>query len=509
MAITIQLNTRAGSGTITLSASSGATSFPTTTGEVEEISSMEIDYDLEEDTEDVSNIFYAPSEFDVTLFDGLENGGSLIALLDNYLSTTTLYLDFSFTTDGGYSFSSKYEFDTSDIEADRITRTVEIKAKLVFGGNMTVSQLFDAYPNDVETLAMPGGLECMPAVFFIENALSELVPDSSTIDIKNNTQVFEGNPYTDQKTSFVVLQSQEYETREQEDKIDSMLYRLATMDGSIMASMMGYHYLCHRNSTSDSETITSDDVSEISKMIGLEDYRSVQVMVNNYRTTYMANLGEYRQAGWVDWFAKTFKTSDKFNQYGNKTLSVYLNAMGVFKAVWDTASSTFNGRRGRLVSQLSSNVESDSSPTEGDLIIPVDSDPSLDAGEVICFNEYVHKPHIVSSSNSTRILLETPLQHDIESTDERAIYRFLGESGTINNSFFTEGAVEAYSNAYGANGQERFEFTILDMDKLDPYQPVYLDNSFRDEYADRYIQPSKLEYDLMGDKIEVEGYEIG
>lgn len=522
--ITGQLDTNAGTGTVQLT----HVSFPDATIEVGEIGELSIEFDMRDVQNDAHGVFFAPSEFKVSFFDfiddGTSDGDSLFRLIDGLTLSDVITVTLDFTSDGGYSWNEDFEATKKDCSYKRAERSVEIESKIQVDSDDTIGDVFNANLSDVYTLNSQEGntRNCSPVNLFIENTMGRAVSYKNYINSSTTFGRFDqdnlpadgdfipliigGGDYDDDGDGNMEDGYITSEGRVSEIDATTILFRLGALDGALIGSMMGYNFFVDRLDTDDAITLTEDDTEELEIKFGSKAYQSIEVMANcDMRSGNADNQ-------WGRWFGVGYGIGDDdgLNSRARQSLALYFYMLEARIGMWSDADLDFDAIDGRILANSSNNVRGKFD--EGDRLIYLDDNtaPELVKGDVIAFNtrtEFETENYLIADSGSDWIYLNRPLRVDLPTNTTVYYYSRNDSRGVF--QFSAIGGKDSYKNAYGADGENRIELTIYDIDILDPYQSVFLDSSFPDAIAQNYYRASELTYDLMTDNIEMKAYQIG
>jgi len=504
--VTADINTRAGSGIISMKHGDlpDGVSF-----DVSEISEVEISFDLEEDSNESSNVYFSPSEFEFTCFDEMGDGSSLFLTLDGILSTESINVILDFTTDGGHSITDKFEFQTSDVEYNRSRRSVTIKSSAVIKHSNNVQEIFSTYSGDIAPQDTDDfDASIMKAYDFVKNYFDLVEP--STVYVDDSYSLLNLTAENDLQESWVILNRNR--------RASTVVYKLATLEGAMVGSIFGYSFFVNRLSTNESIQLSEDDVEELDINIGLNSYYEISLsfVERTDPATLPASDGVLNTMAY-------FITSDNsnLNPDGTKRLSVFFEANNtITRAVYATFDNQFNRTVYDEWSEITDPV------AEGSDVIPVSDTSVFSVGDLIHIRDItssgyqrdareIYKVTYISSNNN-EIFIDRPL---VKSYEETAWYQ---QGGTTISSPPTvrifsppmldpeilEKGVNCYKKAYGADGANTANLTVFDLDRIKPYQAIELGSSFPEAVRNQYYRPSNIVYDLMADKVELEVYAI-
>lgn len=498
-------SSRAGSGSIDISHSS-LTNSGSETFEVSDIGTIRIEFDIEENTNESDSLYFLPEKFTFSAFDGLSAGSSLFNRIDTDLnSTDEIEVSFSFTTDGGHSWTDKMTTTKNDINYDRERRevTFECYSSLV-PFQTTVSDVFSTYSGDVFTFYTdsPGTgdtKDCMSAKDFIENMLNSIAPSYTPINSSNS---FSDDPFVDGNDTWVVFKDHDGAVLKQTDDSLTALYRLAAVDGSIIGKIMGYVFFIYRRDASENVYISEDDV------LGGSDGVKINPGLQNYRALSVWAYSVLGTANVLPWGSHTFNSGDAdgLNSEAKKELHVSFYMLELQPASWNQVAGEFDDDG--FVTSIDTGAYITEDLVKGAIVVPINTSSGLSGGDHFWFSDK-RELYEVDSATASRIFLKTPLRRDVGAEFTTGGNKGIQEEVGASRANLSGGAVDAYRDAYGADGSRLISVTVLDIDTLGPHQVFTFDSSWPDVLAGQTYRPSMLEYDLKSDFIKIEGYQIG
>lgn len=485
------VKTRAGSGSIEISHTSiaSADSF-----ETESIGSLGLEYDMEEEGNSTTSIFFLPASIKLVLFDQMASGDSLFEALEAVPSGEYIDVVLDFTTDGAWSFTDNIiSFTKNDIEYSYDGRKVTIEARYRFSQTPpTIANTFSAYPGDVETLRYTNGstVDCMAAKDFIENVMATLWSTATVINGSNN---FSADPTSGSNTWVVYDGLLTFDPAYKAQDSIQALYRLASTDAAVVGAFMGQIFFVYRGSTASNVALSTDDVDEGSLQIetGIKHYRSISGI-------FFSSLAGAANENW----ASPYVILDELNPKAIKDLRIAFHLGELQPASWDAANSRYDDEGGTFVDIFTGVTSAERK--EGSTSAQMDEAVALAADELITFTDKyeVYRVERVWAS-STQIHFDPPLPRDLAAGV--GVFRY---DVTAAQQEMAIEAIEAYAKAYGADGSRRITLTIQDVDTLRPHQTFTLDTSFPSFLQGLTFRPSKIDYDLTTDKIKVEAHQI-
>lgn len=439
--------------------------------DVVEIGTIKGDFDLEEDENESTSILFNLGEFSFTAFDKLSDGTSLFAALDGLSATDLVQLDISFTTDGGHAINDRYYFTIEEMEYDRNRRTTSINTAKQDAGDLQ-KDMVEFFNSDVaagDIVPFTGtttDTDSINTKDFIETALPLFNSSNTTINESNlySTTVSGGT------TVMIVVKTDAAD-------VDETLFELAASEGSIVGTMMGYNFFVTRQfSAGSTVSLNQSDIEDDTLKIkpGLDSYVGIDVTF---------------EGSSINW--------SNFSSYSRLT----------------TLAEDVN------ISET---------------IIDVDSIAGISAGDFVLVNEEIM---YVESTSTGQMTVKRGYRSDVTTHSngdhvvevynpdaaKRLDVKFLNpvlawaQYDSVNDEFDNVGGEissptregqDGYASGYGANKARKVEFTILDIDKLDPFEAIQFDSSFPSIIQGDTFRPSELEYDLQEDKIMVKAYKI-
>lgn len=488
----VTFNTRAGSGTISLTHSS----FPSTNCEVSSLDSIKIRSDDEEDSESASNVYLNIGELKVSIFNKLTNGSLLFNTIDSVTSTDSITLSLNFTTNASRSWAEEYIFTPQDVGYNWERREISITAQPDDTATDTIADIFTNNAGDVETVVnySSGNTteNCMPANEYIDNVLSLF--NSGNTNINNSTHYL-NNGQTDGVESYLIV---DYLAASSTDLAMETLFNLAVIEGSIVGSMMGYNFFTSRLDQTQKVTISQDNVESIEPKIGLKSYLTIRGVLD---------------IGVESWWSVGELTgnNDNLNDDALKRLDYYFEDKYIDIATWDNANSRYDQGSGDKSAGTLSDIQINGDHKEGAQTLSVTSGSgatSVTSGDYVWIESpssgfgrnIFYTADVVTSSELT---LLTPIIGDISDGSQIVI---INDTNTINE--LTETGVSAYAKTYGADGANRVELTVLGVDTIKPYESFELDSSFDAPLANKVYRASEAEYMFTEDKIKIKAYQI-
>lgn len=524
--IVATINSRAGSGTITLTHSS----FTATTMEVDDIGTLEVDFDLESDKDVQDSIFFTPSEFKFTAWNQLGNADFLFDYLDAVPISDDIIATLDFTTDAGLSFGDEFVFNKEDVRYRATERKLEIEAFIDSESDITIGEVFTAYPEDVYTHYGSPMNNFMPAQAFIENYFKMVKPNNTFVNYSNS---YRQNPFTvafngDYPWVIGLIRGDGGSIRNAESPYSYVnsaslaLFRLASIDGSVVGSLLGESFISHRLDNSNTVSITNDEVEDYDVGFGVKNYRVMQMLVEkiplkwvNIATGQDTNdRGLYMQGA-------TLYQQPAVNPSGNKELSVYFQMNETSASQWNDVDQRFESDGGlgetqqealdRMYPLLGVTTREVKKGTSKVPYNPDGNAPSFAEGDLICAGQTTGQFYTVKETTSNSITIYSKFRDDIASGE--SLYKVTGTNGdnlfpTAFSDMVSE-ALDCYGKAFGGSGSREVEFTIWDIDKLKPFSNIETDASFTEQaIQNKIIAPSKVTYNLETDKIIYKGYDI-
>jgi hypothetical protein len=490
---------RSGSGTLKLVESS----LPTTTMLVESMSSLKLEFEIEDLKDKADTIFFGPSDLTFTVFETLGDGSSLFEEIDAITSTDEVEVQLDWTTRAGRSFTDLFYFTPNDVKYDRLGRRLTIESTFQAFGRAPIetddylSGNSGANPDhytEVETFFVEGNTPtCMDPKTFI-NAVLE---DVNT----NNSVIVSTNSFEDQKNGLDTwVLSQSLAIRNVNDPTQ-VLYRLAAMDGSIVGSGMGYSFFIHRLDTSNDVSLSEDD------------YEVVNIELSNRNYSSIINLFMSNPQGATSW--GTYSSTVDLNPSAPKSLIVFFFMTELTPAVWAPSNS-------RYENDPSSNVITtpqtplDQKASEGSYLVYADTASfSYSAGDLITFHDDATTDYLPSGKNIyaiaetgstlTRFANSLSGDQDKHTTDNP---NRLVSFGDNRQSGYADNTNLAYQKAFGADGSRKIRLTVFGIDTVKPYQTFTLDSTAPPSIRNKTFRPSNINYLFKEDKAEIEAYEI-
>lgn len=483
------VKTRAGSGSISISHAS----LPSDSMDVSDIGEVSIEFDVEQQANAADSIFFTPSNFKFSAFDKMVSRASLFeAIDDNLTSTDTIEVEFSFTTDGGWSWTDNtIELTKDNIEYKEERR--EVTFDCVYNKSITssLSDIFVALDTYNFRLSNDTNKDCVTCKDYIEYVLGLL--SSGTVTHSSNN--FSSDPFSGNDT-WVLFEDHDGNVYEQEKDPLRILYRLAAVDGSIISVMMGESFFVSRLDTSNNVTLSEDDADVVQINPGLENYRSVSAW-------FYSILGTDNMSSW----SSPYVMYDSLNNDAIKDLNISFYMLELQPAEWDSTNTWFSDDGFVFESDTGADLSNDIS--EGTFVFEVSADPSLSEDNYFSFSDK-RELYLVDGSTASTLSVKTPIRRDVNAEFSTGGNKSIRQIvNTSNRGSMAQNATECYAKAYGADGIRKIKINILDIDSLKPYQTFSLDSSFRSLLRNQTYRPSKLTYNIKTDKISVEAYQIG
>lgn len=502
-------NFEARSGTISIDITHA--SLPSTTVKVSDIGTIEADFDLSDDEEKANNVLFNLGEFNFKCFDSLGNGGSLFEELDTIDSTETITVTIDGTLNSGRSFTGVFSFTTNNIEYNYIRREVSIESVFDFsltadiaeivGSNCSEVVLVSGYneqndPNNkiCSLSAGTGEIHAMTAKGFVNEILSRM----NTNNIVKNGSYLAGGTVATGSNQFFVLNSDSTTTSyTADDPAQPLFYRMAVADGAIIGSFMGYNFFVQRKDTTNSVTLETSEVEDLSIETSLENYFGIRV---GYLSILNSSLTGNPYDG-MGVHKALLGGDDGLNSEATKYTNIYFESTQLANAndstgSWVDDSRTLRGNAGSL----------DEKAFEGDdkLVLQTAPPAGLAVGDSVFPSVAYDRAYEVSEINSNVLVLNEPLREDIEDTQAIGFFTDM----TAAEGVIADRSTEGYKLGYNAGEGRRVQLTIHGLDNLKPFESFTLGTSFSSLLSGGEFRPSKLEYDLQTDKITVEAYQI-
>lgn len=482
---------RSGSGTVSLTHSS----FPSTSCEVSDLSSIKLSFDEEDEDSKASQVYLNIGEIKVSIFDKLGNGSSLFNAIDAVTSTDNITLSFSFTTTASRSWTEEYVFTPQDVEYSWERREITITAQPDDSFTDTIRDIFTNNPGDVETVVnySSGNTteDCMPASEYIDNTLSLFNSGNTNI---NNSNHYINNGQTDTVESYLIV---DYIATAATDLARNTLLNLAVVEGSVVGSVMGYNFFTARLDQTQKATISQDDVDFLTPKIGLKSYLTIRGVFDIGVESWWA-VGELSGDG------------DGLNDDALKRLDYYFKDKYIDISTWDAANTRYDQGAGNKSAGTLADVDVNGEHFRGELDITVASgagSATITAGDYIWFevdtNNFRRNVfYTVEAASGTQLSLNTPIIDDLSDGSRIIVIA----DNTINE--LTETGVAAYAKAYGADGANRIDIEVFGVDTIKPYECFELDSSFDVPLANKIYRASEAEYMFNEDRIKIKAYQI-
>lgn len=314
-------DTRAGSGTISISHSSlsGGQNF-----EVSSIGSVEADFDLEDQSDVADNIYFKLGEFKFAAFDKMSDGNSLFEELDTLSATDEVDLSFDFTTNGSRSIADQYIFTIEDMEYKREKRETSIEGavQITDGLRIGIDTFFSNEIGSSEDETFNSGASswtCIDARTFINNALPLFNSSNTSKNLSNDF----GDDGTAVPNAYVVVN----DAQASGTNVDELLFEMAAAEGAKVGSIMGYNFYASRNNTDIIVNLSEDDVKELKIMPGLDVYNSISVTFEGTSQNYST---------WIS------SNSQTYNTEAEKTLDVTFENNAMAWAEWNSTSGEYD-----------------------------------------------------------------------------------------------------------------------------------------------------------------------
>lgn len=487
---------RAGSGSITIS----HPNLPDDNIKTSSLGETSIEFDIEGRADDANSIYFLPSKFEFSVFDKMGSGNSFFKALDNnLLSTDTIEVTFSFTTDGGWSWTDDtIEFTVNDIEYKNRKREVKVEGvynKSFISGLDSIFVALDTY--DLNT----GGSTktVVTCKDYIEKVL-DLV-SSSGATIINNSSNFQSDPFDGSET-WVLMKDHDGTTAEFEQEKDPLkiMYRLAAADGAVLSFMMGEAFWTSRLETSLSSTVEQSDVSDIQINPGLQNYRSISAQ-------FWSRLGTSATSEW----GSNYIMFDNLNPDAKKDLLVKFYMLEMQPAKWNSTNTEFDDDGFAFINPTGAQLKSEAEEGTFRLFLEKDSsdsnptnDPNLAENDIFFIN-VTGGPYLTLNSGAGYLTSKIPMKKEYESGGKGKIEE---EVNATKRQELAKNATECYAKSYGADGSRKIEVSFYDIDTLKPYETFKLGTSFDDNLQGQHFRPSKLTYDLQRDIVKTEAYQI-
>lgn len=486
------INTRAGSGSLDI----GHSLLPDTTIEIGSIDSIEVDFDLSDNENTITKLFFSPGLFEFSVFDRMGNGGSMFEELNDIPVDDRIVVDLSFTTDGGHSFDSAYVFDKSDVEYDILERKLTIESRIP-PSDILVSDIFTANPGDVVTSDVSP--DTMFVSDFIENYFNLFDPGNTNIIQTHNFRATQATVADDDRV-FLVMD-------DATTLASDVIYKIAAADASIVGSFWGYNFMVGRLNADNDVVITTDDAETLGMRMGIRDFFEAEISIQGS----VVNTSSLPRS----FFYHAIETDRVgvygLNENGTKKLDVYFEFDRCFEFQYDSATDSyaaFNSDTEFIVNEMD----------EGEDIAVLS--PGAGLGQSFYFYtaakggsslEFVGDAgvtHIITEIDSNEYHFFPPAPRDIRSNNSFSPRIVLETPFDANNPYATNFPFNAYKKSLGADGENIISLNIFDVDTLNPYQTFTLDSSYPSTIANQKFRPSKLTYNLESDTIEVEAYQI-
>lgn len=315
------INLRSGTMSITIT----ETGLSTTSFEVQSVGEMEIAMDIEQEREDINSILFELGKFSFTCFDTMDNDGSMFADIDSLDATDKIRVDVSVTLNSGRSFDDIFWFTLEDLDYSREDRTVTIECRQEYQSSAEKT-LASYFLNDATGLRVfTGGnsppYDCIEMDQFVRDTLDELNTQSTTLN-----RAKEWGKTNDSDMQFVLVddaQASNYTNLE-------LLFRLASWEGDIIGSLLGYNFIVWRNDTRG-VTLSEDDAEVLDVNPGLNIYLSVGVEFDGVSPNFNQ---------WASTDALVY------NANALKTLDVRFESPNIAHVTYDGANDEFNDAGG-------------------------------------------------------------------------------------------------------------------------------------------------------------------
>lgn len=513
---------RSGSGTIKLTHSSFST-----LNNAFDVSNMgSLSFQETEDSEEkASSVYLNLGEFSFSCFDKLSNGGSLFGLIDGLSSTDKVTVTLNYTiSSNNRTFNDVFTFNKKDVTYDYIKREVSIGAQQTGIDNLDTNLnvfLFTSAgsPTNLhEDYSGSGSVaRCVSCKDFIGYALDFINP-LATYNVNYSLSFGEFNDKSVGDIHYVIPSRFHTTDWTKDVTAKTTLLQMAAIDGSVIASIMGYNFFAYRGRThgrsqgqttysQQVSTVTDDDVKSISIKPSSNAYYSTKLVFTGSANYAYEPKGEFSSA------YSLVGSGEGLNSEASKTLDIFFTNESISRATFDDDISGV-GIEAYVENALSNPLlETDiyaSSSAEKDFTrVLVDNGSGgnaniqLSNGDIIEFSGNLGTFYEVYSQTSTQIRLKEPLRSNV-GDNERIVKVSAGDS------IIAEKAIEVYNKAFGASGSREIEISIFGIESVKPYQPIKLDGNFDYPVALRgkLFRPKTYEVDLVNDVINVTAYEI-
>lgn len=447
-----------------------------------DISSIKYEYDLIPTENEVSSYQFSPGTIDVRLSDDLSNGGSLYDALDSAIGTpltsnrgygnakVILYAE---TMDGVSNYSFPFVLRFSDVKFDDKDKTVSLHLTPPNLQQRNVRDFFESSTNtkfnvvdnnNAATYTYNSAL----AGDYIESYVTQLNPSAITIvrlsqDPVSGTNIFQKKATIGSGTSALIVLEDKVATNQWNIAnydlyfADELVSRLAVGSGSIFGSAFGVNFFVARNDSSNTVSLTNNDVTDVSFEASTGDI--TKLIFTDIDSKY--GYAENRSAPYI-W------TNGRSN-------IVEIFTPLPFPGQYIFVSVPENGKNGIVYNPVGSQN--------------IKISPNV-------------APYVIGAIyNSTSLSMQLNIQ--VGGLD----YATKSDRAPATNT-----AQKSYALASGADGyytkRLRIDTEILGFDKLKPHQSISFDSSLDSRFQGRNFRPTALEYDLKADTVRITAYEI-
>lgn len=285
------------------------------------VGKISYEFDLVEDVEEAKSIGMIMGDCSLTVHDVASDGSSIYELLSddnvayglsNALVNYTVTLEL--TTPSASTYTFHYYFTKPDVETDDLKRTTKIKLKTFSTTKALVSDYFNGdvfYSNGVAITTGVGAnaydaVEATPtkgnkvvlAADFLRDILQTVnsnytfVLDSEDDTLVLSSQASSGNTYAliaddSERPSGVSLDLTFVDSSSQCFEVVGVM---AALEGAIYGSGFNTNFFVNRLSTSNSVSISQDDVGELKVAQSIRQWDEISV---NYRNSEISTLNFY------------------------------------------------------------------------------------------------------------------------------------------------------------------------------------------------------------------------
>jgi len=439
-------------------------------------------------------VLFDRGSFEFTVYNIMADGTRFFdVLLDEVSATTLLKVTLDVTSRGrsgvsARSFTDTFYFTTQDMSLSKDGFEVRVKSNGRFDSLSTSVDAFINSGTPITYRESATNYDALVSGDFISDVLDIINPTATNYIASANFGAQNSSIIDNQFVYCLVGRASGGSAIAGADiqTIQSAFFQLASVDGAVIGTGLGYSYYSTRSSTPISTLSTSDIVKDsLTRINKRNQYRGISI---NYKNTSIS------LPNW-DYESESAITPTVTSNTSAGSYTIALTGAGIGDVLegdiiyfGDSSSVGDNRQVYECKSQDASNLV---------LTKPLATD--ISAGDKIFkLNTYNYgATKVVALYYETKTLFQA--QYDLSNTR----YDSVG-SGSFSNP--TNTGLQAYEGAYGAEGQARLILVVDGIDKVEPYDAITLDSTFSDKIAGNYIV-ARWKADYEKDTIELELHE--